>query len=395
MNITVIGGGNSAHVLIPLLSKKGHNVSILTRRPQDWSDKIHLEYVLANGEIKRETDGKLEFASSNPEEVIPNSDIIVLCMPVNKYRETLDRVAPYINKDKKVFVGTIYGQAGFNWMVDSIIKKFQLKKLNYFAIGLIPWICRTKEYGKSGITYGCKTNNLVAVYPRSEFNYLNENFLRHVCFDWFNKGEFVLSDNFISLTLSVDNQIIHPSRLYALANEEGGIWDKETEIPFFYKDYTSYSAEVLQNLDDEYTKIRENIKKQYDEKNFMYMNGYMESEHFSYNSNSHDIVDSFVNSQTLSSIKTPVVEKNNKYVINRNHRFFYDDIYYGLCIAKWFAQELHIDVPTVDKIIMWAEKELKDKILINKKMCCNIDDNKYKYGVPTVYGINSVTEAID
>jgi len=32
LNITIIGGGNSSHTLIPLLSNAGHNVSLQTRR---------------------------------------------------------------------------------------------------------------------------------------------------------------------------------------------------------------------------------------------------------------------------------------------------------------------------------------------------------------------------
>lgn len=390
-----MGGGNSAHVLIPLLSKAGHNVSILTRRPNEWSDSIHLEYILPSGDIEFQMDGKLNCATDKPLEVIPNADVVILCMPVNKYREALDRIAPYINKENKVFLGVIYGQAGFNWMVDSIIKRFKLNNLNYFAFGLIPWICRTEEYGKSGITYGCKTNNVVAVYPKDQFEYLNENLLNSICFEWFKKGKFILSDNFISLTLSVDNQIIHPSRLYALASEEGGVWKEKSKVPFFYKDYTKYSGEVLQDLDDDYTKIRDSIKCLYSGNDFSYMLNYLESEHFSYESQSANIVDSFVNSETLSLIKTPVVEVNNDFVIDRTHRFFYDDIYYGVCIAKWFAQELCIEVPTIDNIIEWAEKELKEKILKDNRLYFTKDPSDYLYGVPSVYGITNLNGAID
>jgi len=43
--ITVVGGGSSAHLLIPLLSSQGHNVSLLTRRPEQWSKHISCEYI--------------------------------------------------------------------------------------------------------------------------------------------------------------------------------------------------------------------------------------------------------------------------------------------------------------------------------------------------------------
>lgn len=64
-------------------------------------------------EVLQVVRGEINRKSSDPAEVIPEADIIVLCMPVHQYRDALDRLAPYINRQKKeVFVGTVYGQAG-------------------------------------------------------------------------------------------------------------------------------------------------------------------------------------------------------------------------------------------------------------------------------------------
>ena len=40
---TIVGGGGSAHVLIPFLSGAGLEVNILTRRPAEWSQKVELQ----------------------------------------------------------------------------------------------------------------------------------------------------------------------------------------------------------------------------------------------------------------------------------------------------------------------------------------------------------------
>src|SRR6056300_1614912 len=92
--------------------------------------------------------GTLSKKSSDPAEVIPEADIIVLCMPVHQYRPALIRLAPYVSRDKPVFIGTIYGQGGFNWIVHSDVeKKYGLNNITTFATGSIPWICRTTCYG--------------------------------------------------------------------------------------------------------------------------------------------------------------------------------------------------------------------------------------------------------
>lgn len=207
--VTIVGGGNSAHVLIPFLTVSGHTVNIMTRRPEVWNKTVSVEmYDDKTGDVILDTiKGSLSKISSDPAEVIPSADVIVLCMPVHKYREALHRLAPHIDKTKEVFVGTIYGQAGFNWMVHEIERKFSLKNTVCFAVGLIPWICRTLEYGRLGANYGGKYHNVVAVSPADRFDRLNEIFLDDISYKIHGKGKFLQAGSFLSLTLSVDNQV--------------------------------------------------------------------------------------------------------------------------------------------------------------------------------------------
>lgn len=375
MKVTIVGGGSSAHTLIGLLGGSNHEVSIYTRKPEKWGKEVDLEYVNPNGEFIRSIKGPLVKASHNKEEVISDADLIILCLPVYKYRDIIEDIFPYISNDKKVYLGTIYGQGGFNWMVEDNMSKYPEKNVSYFAIGLIPWICRTKEYGHSATTYGAKKLNYVAMNNRSEFEYLNKTFLKDICLNWFEQGEFVLADSFISITLCVDNQIIHTTRMFGLHSEFGGEWDSNDQVPFFYKDYSENSANILRDLDRDYAKIRNHIKDLYKEKDFEFMLDYLELERKSYGSSNTDIRASFVESPTLGQIKTPVVfdESKQKYVLNKDHRFFYDDIYFGLVIAKWFALEFDIAVPTIDNILQWAQNLLEVNILNDDKTAFHSD----------------------
>lgn len=190
-----------------------HTVNLLTRRPTAWSKHVTTELHSMNDDILDIFEGSLHRISNEPSDVIPEADLIIFCMPVHQYRNALHRIAPFINRNKyQVFVGTIYGQAGFNWMVHEMEKTFCLTNTVCFAVGLIPWICRTVSYGSKAVNYGCKELNVVAVTPRDRFDCLNEIFLDDICHRWLQKGQFVQACSFLSLTLSVDNQIIHPAR---------------------------------------------------------------------------------------------------------------------------------------------------------------------------------------
>ncbi len=396
--ITIVGGGSSAHVLVPLLSKAGHTINILTGRPIDWSRNVEVQFQSCEGGIKKIFKGTLNSISDRPIDVIPQSDIVILCMPVSKYREALHRIASYITDKEGIFIGAIYGQAGFNWMVDEIKQKYGLKNVTYFAIGLLPWICRTIEYGRVGVTYGPKKVNVVAVSNLQYFPYLNNILLQDICERWFDTGAFVPSDNFLSLTLSVDNQIIHPSRSYGLFLRYGGRWKTKNDIPYFYRDFDQLSADILCKLDADYSLLRHAIKTKYPRNNFRYMLDYLALERLSYQSENNDICTSFTSSNTLGAIKTPTIRSDNgEWVIDKNHRFFTDDIHYGLCIAKWIAQQLDLHVSTIDSMIEWAQNLRDEKIIDGSRLLPvkKLMGDTFLTGVPSEYGFRTIDDIID
>ena len=397
--LVVCGGGSSSHTVIPFLSDSIFDVSVYTSRPEQWSNTIDLEWHDPSGKVMGQYSGNIKKASSNPAELFPEADYVVFCMPVHKYRVALQEIAPYLSKEKTVFVGTVYGQGGWNWMVDEVKKKHNLNNIVTFAFGLIPWICRLIEYGKKGVTYGCKAVNYAAVYPNQYFDQVNKEFFNEVCYKWFKKGQTEQSDNFISLTLSVDNQIIHTSRCFGLYKAWGKTWKNQDDVPWFYRDYDDISAKLLADLDADYSKIREAIKKMCPEKKFTHMLDYLSLERFSYKSANTDIKESFVTSQTLVSIKTPVKQnEEGLWEVDRNHRFFLDDIYYGNCIAKWMAEQLNIETPTIDEILHWAQDVRGEKFIDENNHL--ILDSEYltkplKAGMPCLYGFKNVYDCID
>jgi len=404
----VVGGGNSAHVLIPLLTEAGHNVHLLTRRPDDWQDEVECDDTDGDtGLVTNTRYGRITKKSSNPADVIPQADVIVLCMPVAASRPTLARIAPHISRDKQdVFVGTVFGQAGFNWMVRETVQEHNLTNVVTFAIGQIPWICRALEYGSKGANYGPKLVNVVAVSPTSKFDKLDDIFLKDISFRPYHKGKFRLS-GFLSLTMSVDNQIIHPARCYSLYQQSGngGVWPSMDEVPYFYRDFDQHSADTLAKLDNEYTRIRDAIRKRFPDRKFEYMLSYSELERLNHGSSGDvDILASLRDSQQLASIKTPVlpvvtdkIEGPTAYRLNTQCRFFTDDIPYGLLIAKWMAEKLGVETPFIDEVITWAqglrnEEFLTDDRKINYEFCLK---DKYTSGIPDSYGINNMQDILD
>ena len=108
------------------------------------------------------------------------------------------------------------------------------------------------------------------------------------------------------------------------------------------------------------------------------------------------ISNSFEELVPLADILTPTIKKDGINQINPTYRFFMDDVYYGMMIAKWFAQDLNIETPVIDKILRWAEKLLNDKLMDEEgNLIPRTPDSSYKYGTPDVYGYTSVAQLVD
>jgi hypothetical protein len=393
-----VGGGASAHLLIPLLSSSGYTVNISTRKPDQWAKNIELQYQDFDGRILERFHGELNKISAEPEMVIPEADIVILCMPVSQYRHALHRIAPHLNVKKDVYVGTVFGQGGFNWMVDEIKRTFGRNNIITFSFGLIPWICRVHEYGKTGITYGAKPINIAAVEPKNQFDFLNKHLFEKVCLDWFGKGTFEQANHFLSLTLSVDNQILHPARCYALFKKYQGEWENVEDIPFFYRDFDPLSANILARLDKDYSKIRQKIREKYPQKKFPYMMDYLQQDRYTNKTPEYTVLESILRSNTLGAIKAPTAQtEHGTWKINTDHRFFTDDVHYGLCIAKWIADHLEIEVPTIDSIIRWAQDVREEDLITNGELQLNSADLKQRFnsGIPYFLGYESIDQIID
>jgi len=371
MRVAIIGGGGAAHLLSVLLSGRGHCVRVLTSKPTQWRQTLELE--TEKGVLL----GKIEFASSEPKQVLDGAEVAFLCMPVHQYPFALDRIMPFLAENPSCIVGTVYGQAGFDWMVKNAARKIRVAVPNHFAIGLLPWIVRTQVYGHRSISYGPKLRNGIATSNQEVFESLQSRILDDLSYSYWGCGRFERVPNFLTLTLTVDNQIIHPSRCFALVGESDG-WASEKDVPFFYKDWDDYSAEILKGIDDDFKAVRHALFERYPQLKNPYDLDYLELEHWSYGSHNADIKASFVNSTTLGHIKPPIVKSaDGKYRLDSNHRFFKDDFAYGLEICKWFADVLGCKIDNVSRLIAWYRQEIVQK-----------QHTQIGAGTPTTYGLD-------
>jgi opine dehydrogenase len=267
--ICVCGGGSGSHVTAGLfykltlgyLSEKGYKVNVLTRQPDKWNEGIKenggmIVHTRKNGETEMtKIIGKINKVSSDPKEVAPEADVFLLGGPAHANPHLLEKIAPYVKKG--AFVGALYGQGGFDWAAKYYLGE-KYSEVTIFALQHIPWICTKMVYGKECKMIGPKKLLCVSAIPIKQ-----NDVVAKLCTELFDIPTETLP-NFLCLTLTPSNQIIHPARYYGIFKDWDGkkTYDPKT-IPLLYEEVDDYSAERLQILSDELQSIKKALEKKY------------------------------------------------------------------------------------------------------------------------------------
>ena len=89
--VCICGGGNLGHVVTGFLAIHGDcEVSLLTRHPERWQRQLTIR--MPEGDTRQ---GEISVITSQPAEVIPTADIVLLCLPGFSIREELQLIQPF------------------------------------------------------------------------------------------------------------------------------------------------------------------------------------------------------------------------------------------------------------------------------------------------------------
>jgi len=256
--------------------------------------------------------------------------------------------------------------------------------LTIFGLQNIPSICKIKNYGESVSVIGPKKILYAVASPLSRKDdvcqYIDELF----------QIPTVPLPNFLCLTLTPSNQIIHPGRLYGVFKDWDGkkVYD-EGKLPLLYEDMDDFSADQMQKLDDEIQAIKSAILKKYPHVDLSSIIPLKERVIKQYGESIKDkstLKQVFRTNVGYSVLKFPTKQVEGGVIPNIDGRLFWEDIPYGLCILKDIASMFGVRTPQTDLMIEWHQKFMNKKYLVNGKL------NKAligETGCPSRYGIKN------
>ena len=251
--------------------------------------------------------------------MVPGSQAIIIAGPACAHYEILKRCAPYT--EDGAFVGTVFGQGGFDLQARSAFGEDQLAKRGITVFGLkhVPYLCKATKYGHEAKIIGVKTFLYAACFPLEKASEVSE-----VCQHLWSIPTKI-SPNFLTLTLTPSNQIIHPGRTYGFWKD----WDGETPIdpktiPFLYDGMDQFSADEIEKLDVEMTAIVKALKERLPTVDLSLCIGLRERVALDYGEQVGDpstMLSVFNTNKGYAGVAFPVLQKGDGVVLNTGCHF--------------------------------------------------------------------------
>lgn len=327
MKICICGGGNLGHVCAGFLANRGHQVSILTTRPERWNSEI--EIVAPDGIFT----GKLSLISSKQEEVIPQAEIVLICLPGYAIHDELEAIKPFLSKNVKV--GSVVSSTGFFFEAFKVLPP----DIPLFGFQRVPFISRIIDYGKKAELKGYKDTLHVAIE-----NTMEKEPIRIELERLFEKSVSI-AESYYEVSLSNSNPLLHPARLYTMWKD----WRPEIVYPRnpqFYAEWTVEASALLIQMDDEFQQLLKalGLKSGCIPPILDY---YESTDAASLTQKLHDI-------KAFQGIPSPMKEVEGGWIPDFSSRYFTEDFPYGMRFIVETAHEQDVVIPTTEEIYKWG-----------------------------------------
>ncbi len=334
----ICGGGSLGHVIAGVLSSIRENplkVNILTGKPELWSDTLEIR--TPQGKIRR---GRLNRVSSDPEDVIPQADIVLICLPGPLIRDTLTRIKDHLADG--AYVGGVFSSTGFFFEAMNILPE----NIKLWGFQRVPFIARTSEYGRSANILGYKKEHKIAIERATDEE--KESFRA------FLEGLFVyptvLLSNHLEASITNSNPLLHTSRLYTMFKD----WEPGTTYPrnyLFYEEWTEDAAELYIKMDAELAELTKVLPVSPDflQRVLDYYESY----------DALSLKEKLSSIESFKGILSPMKEvSENQWVPDFESRYFVEDFCYSLRYLYDLAEKYGVDTPYINMVLQWGEKHI-------------------------------------
>ncbi len=333
----VVGGGNVGTQFAVHLAAKGYETYVYTSKPHLFSHRLSIVDEKGIEKLHGEV-----VATSDPREAFEGAKLIFITVPAFMAEETAKKVCPFVICGTKV--GLVPGTGGMEFAFSETLRRGGI----LFGLQRVPSVARLKEYGKTVCASGYREKLYLASIPSAECR---------ACCDLMTQifdmpcGSL---PNYLAVTMTPSNPILHTSRLYSLFHEyqKGTVY---AHIPLFYEEWDDASSDLLFSCDSEVQKICAAFS-EFDLSDVRSLRLHYESE------TPQHLTAKITSIASFRGLETPMCSAEGGYIPDFSSRYFTADFPYGLSILQQIALFADVKTPCLDKIYEWYASLANDPV---------------------------------
>ncbi|WP_420963897.1 NAD/NADP octopine/nopaline dehydrogenase family protein [Brucella sp. IR073] len=355
MKVTICGAGRTGHLNAVLFKQKpGVEVSVLTGDAafaERWAEGGPWSVFSRDG---RTLSARPDHAGTDPGEALVHTDMVIVTQPAQMRPALLRRIADHLPTDKKVYVGAIPGFCGFDWLAAKAL--YQRDNVVIWGMKDVPHIAFDLVPGQSVRMGGAKAELYVALHRReSRDGAVALVAMLSRLYD----APVTLLPDFLEITLTPGNSLMHPAVLYALIGP-GAPWENRPfEEPLcWWSDCPQAGAELLEIFDAENQAIRlaSETRLGIDLGSVKPLKQELIEAYGDQIEDSRSMYTLLRTNRAYAGIEAPLVPNpvGSGFVIDPESRAFREDIAVGQALLVTMAERLGVAVPAITRTYRWA-----------------------------------------
>lgn len=358
MKVTICGAGRTGHLNAVLFKRRPETVvSVLTSSAsvaEQWAAGDGMWQALTpEGHV---LSGRPDYVGTDPGRALEDADIVVVTQPAHVRPELLARIAPHLPRGKAVYVGAIPGFCGFDWLAAGAfagrenVVIWGMKDVPHTAFELVA--------GKQVRMGGAKAELFAALHARESA--VDRDRLGGFLGQLF-EAPVTMLDNYLEITLTPGNALMHPAVLYGLLGPDAPWRDKPFETPIcWWSDCPREGAELLEACDAENQAIRNAAQERLDI-DLSSVKPLRQELIEAYGDQIEDdrtMYSLLRTNRAYAGIQAPLIANPHGagYLIDRDSRAFHEDIAFGLALLVEVASRLRVPIPAIAKTYSWARE---------------------------------------
>ena len=391
--IAICGGGNAGHALAVIASKRFNGDVVWLVSSEDRAEQLRLGVysphgLMATGIVEGQADN-VRMISSDPVQIIPDADLVLIAVPAYAHAPILKRIAPYLKET--AIVGSLPTRGGFEFEATSMVKGIEpFGRRAIFGLQTLPWSTRIVEHGRI-VNFGTlKASVLMAALPQRRAPDIAAQLSD------LTGTSIVPTENFLNMTLGNPGQVVHPGILYGFFSKWAGERYTEETIPHFYRDASDETGRIVERLSDEILAVAARIEARsagvLDLSGVNSIHDWLRASYPAQTKDTSTVATCF-RTGPLQHRKAPMHEvAPGVYEPKFEYRYLTEDVPYGLAVVKAIAEIADVETPAIDAVIMWTQERLGKQYMIDGKLQGR---DARELPTPKHAGIRTLTHLID